>query len=330
MIAGSMTGGDWRRVKEVLTAALEASPGARSALLDDACASDRVLREEVEALLRADAAAGTFIDEPAFVELGIVENAFEHPEPNIGRTLGPYRIEERIGHGGMGTVYLARRADNEFERRVAIKMIRRGMDSELVIRRFRHERQILASLDHPHIASLFDGGTTADGLPYFVMEHVAGTPIDRYADEHLLSTPARLELCLGVLDAVQHAHERHVVHRDLKPSNVLVTPDGHPKLLDFGIAKILDQGADPAGGATAFTAAFPSGAAPMTPDYASPEQVRGETVTVASDVYALGLMLYEILTGHRPYRLTRRTPEEMVRVVCQEDPERPSAIIDHT
>ena len=240
---------------------------------------------------------------------------------NIGRALGAYVIERRLGHGGMGTVYLARRADREFERQVAIKMIRGGMDSELVVRRFRHERQILATLDHPHIAALFDGGTTPDGLPYFVMEYVDGTPIDRYADEHMLKTADRLRLCLGVVDAVQHAHDHHVVHRDLKPGNVLVTADGQPKLLDFGIAKILDAGADRA---STFTSV--AGAA-MTPDYASPEQVLGRPVTPATDVYALGLLLYELLTGHRPYRLTTHAPEELVRVVCEQDPERPSDVI---
>jgi serine/threonine protein kinase len=157
-------------------------------------------------------------------------------DPFEGRTLGAYVIERRIGHGGMGTVYLAHRADQHQEQRVAIKMLRRGMDSELLVQRFRHERQILASLDHPNIARLFDGGSTDEGLPYFVMELVDGVPIDRYADEHRLSTPERLRLCLRIVDAVQHAHERQIVHRDLKPNNVLVTKDGHPKLLDFGIA----------------------------------------------------------------------------------------------
>ena len=220
----------------------------------------------------------------------------------------------------MGAVYLARRVDHEFERQVAVKMIRRGMDSELLVRRFRHERQILASLDHPHIARLFDGGTTDDGLPYFVMEYVDGVPIDRYADDHCLTTPDRLRLCLRVIDAVQHAHAHQVVHRDLKPGNVLVTADGQPKLLDFGIAKLLD--ADHEGAAT-----FTSLARPMTPDYASPEQVRGTAITPATDVYALGVLLYELLTGHRPYRLTTRTPEEIARVVCEQDPERPSAVV---
>jgi serine/threonine protein kinase/tetratricopeptide (TPR) repeat protein len=304
----------WQRVKDVLAAVLEESPDRRPALFDELCAGDASLRLEVESLLRADAGAETFLERP------LLDVDVEPPEPNIGRTLGPYVIEECIGRGGMGAVYLARRADQAFERRVAIKMIRRGMDSELVIRRFRHERQILASLEHPNVASLFDGGTTPEGLPYFVMEYVAGSRIDRYADDHRLTTVERIRLCLPILDAVQHAHDRHVVHRDIKPGNVMVTAEGHPKLLDFGIAKILDSA--PEGPST-----FTSLGHPMTPDYASPEQIRGEPVTALTDVYALGLLLYELLTGHRPYRLVTHTPEEMARVVCEQDPERPSAVI---
>ena len=313
----------WARVKEVLGTALDLPSAERAAFLDAECAGDAALRVEVESLIAAEDASGDFIVEPV-VRVPTRPAAAgdgRADADNIGRPLGPYVIERRLGHGGMGTVYLARRADREFERLVAIKMIRGGMDSELVVRRFRHERQILATLDHPHIAALFDGGTTPDGLPYFVMEYVAGTPIDRYADEHTLDTAERLRLMLGVVDAVQHAHDHHVVHRDLKPSNVLVTADGHPKLLDFGIAKILEHGAD---GAVSLTSV--AGAA-MTPDYASPEQVLGRPVTPASDVYALGLLLYELLTGHRPYRLTTHAPEELVRVVCEQDPERPSDVI---
>jgi len=313
----------WARVKEVLGTALDLGPAARAAFLDEACAGDADLRMEVDSLISAEQASGDFIVEPVVrAPAGVAAERPAGTDPdNIGRALGPYVIERCLGHGGMGTVYLAHRADREFERLVAIKMIRGGMDSELVVRRFRHERQILATLDHPHIAALFDGGTTPDGLPYFVMEYVAGTPIDRYADERRLNTAERVRLCLGVIDAVQHAHDHHVVHRDLKPSNVLVTAEGHPKLLDFGIAKILEPGTD---GASTFTAV--AGAA-MTPDYASPEQVLGRPVTAASDVYALGLLLYELLTGHRPYRLTTHAPEELVRVVCEQDPERPSDVI---
>jgi serine/threonine-protein kinase len=305
----------WLRVKEVLAAVLEEGPERRAALLDTLCAGDTLLRVEVESLLQADAVADTFLDKPLLDPIDTMP-----AEPNVGRTIGSYIIESSVGRGGMGAVYLARRADQAFERHVAIKMIRRGMDSDLVVRRFRHERQILASLEHPNIAALFDGGTTSDGLPYFVMEYVAGTRIDRYADEHRLSTIDRIRLCLPVLDAVQHAHDRRIVHRDIKPTNVMVSADGHPKLLDFGIATILNPAAE--GPSTVTTLGRP-----MTPEYASPEQIRGEPVTPATDVYALGLLVYELLTGHRPYRLVTHTPEEIARVVCEQDPERPSTVI---
>lgn len=303
-------------MKAVLADALERPAAERAAFLAQACGGDEGLRAEVASLLDAEADAGDFIETPVRPVVAPEDAA----DPFEGRALGAYVIERRIGHGGMGTVYLAHRADRHFEQRVAIKMLRRGMDSELLVRRFRHERQILASLDHPNIARLFDGGSTDEGLPYFVMELVDGVPIDRYADEHRLSTPDRLRLCLRIVEAVQHAHERQIVHRDLKPNNVLVTKDGHPKLLDFGIAKILDAG--PGGPSTLTTLARP-----MTPDYASPEQVRGLPVTPATDVYALGLLLYELLTGHRAYRLTTHTPDEVARVVCDEEPERPSAVV---
>ncbi len=257
-----MSSHHWGRVKDILAAVLEESPDRRATLLDERCAGDEVLRREVESLLRADAGAATFLERPLLDGIDV-----EPPEPNLGRTLGPYIVEECVGRGGMGAVYLARRADQVFERRVAIKMIRRGMDSELVIRRFRHERQILASLEHPNIAALFDGGTASDGLPYFVMEYVAGTRIDRYADEQRLATIERVRLCLPILDAVQHAHDRHVVHRDIKPSNVMVTADGHPKLLDFGIAKILDPGVE---GPSTFTSlGHPIAARPSRPQLTS-------------------------------------------------------------
>ncbi len=315
----------WLRVKEVLALALEQPPGMRAALLDAACEGDLELRAEVDSLLAADAGAGAFIDRPALPWLDVPDSAdgLAEEDPFIGRQLGPYSIEECLGRGGMGAVYLASRADKEFEHRVALKMIRRGMDSELVVRRFRHERQILATLNHPHIARLFDGGTTPEGLPYFVMEYVAGTPIDRYADEHRLSTTERLRLGLRVFDAVQHAHDHQIVHRDLKPGNVLVTADGQPKLLDFGIAKILDPGNEADSTLTSL-------ARPMTPEYASPEQILGQPVTLATDVYALGLLLYELLTGHRAYQFATRTPEEMASIVCELDPERPSTVIART
>jgi serine/threonine-protein kinase len=305
----------WPRVKEVLGLALEATPDQRGALLDAHCAGDPELRAEVESLLAADADAGHFIATPA-VEAPVEDD--EH-DPHLGSAIGPYVIDRCLGRGGMGAVYLAHHT-GDFSHSVAIKMIRRGMDSDVVVRRFRHERQMLASLNHPHIARLFDGGTTAEGLPYFVMEYIAGAPIDRYADDRRMNVADRMRLCLDVFDAVQHAHDRQIIHRDLKPGNVLVTADGQIKLLDFGIAKWLGSGTD---GDSTMT----SLARPMTPEYASPEQIRGGTITPATDVYALGLLMYEVLTGHRPFRFHARTPEEISSVVCDQEPERPSTAV---
>lgn len=311
-----MSDESWPRIKEVLAAALDAAPDQRASVVGSLCGGNAELRASVESLLAAHDMSPSFLEEPLLAHIDEDDR-----EPNLGRRLGPYVIEEAVGRGGMGTVYIARRADAEFDRRVAIKMIRRGMDSEVVVRRFRHERQILASLNHPNIAALFDGGTTPEGLPYFVMEYVAGVPIDRYADQHRLTTTARIELCLPILDAVQHAHSRLVVHRDIKPTNVMVTADGHPKLLDFGIAKILDHELDR-------PSTFTSLGRPMTPDYASPEQLRGDPLTPSTDVYSLGSLLYELLTGRRPYRITTHSVEEIARVVAEQDPERPSAAVE--
>ena len=236
--------------------------------------------------------------------------------------LGPYRLIREIGHGGMGTVYLGVRADDAFQKRVAIKVLKRGMDTDSIVRRFRHERQILASLEHPFIASLLDGGSTPDGRPYFAMEYVEGQPIVDYCDTHRLDTAARLELFRHVCTAVQYAHQNLIIHRDIKPANVLVIAEGTPKLLDFGIAKLLNP--ELAGQTLAPTA---PGLQLMTPEYASPEQVRGDAVTTATDVYSLGVLLYELLAGRLPYRLTSRAPADIVRIVCESEPIRPSTAI---
>jgi non-specific serine/threonine protein kinase/serine/threonine-protein kinase len=242
-----------------------------------------------------------------------------------GPRAGAYTLIREIGSGGMGTVYLAVRHDDAFEKRVAIKILKRGMDSDSIVRRFRNERQILASLQHPYIAGLLDGGTTAEGLPYFAMEYIEGQRIVDYCDAHRLDTSARIELFRKVCAAVQYAHQNLIIHRDIKPANVLVTPDGTPKLLDFGIAKLLNP--ELAGDTIAPTAAGPQ---LMTPEYASPEQVRGEPVTTSTDVYSLGVLLYELLTGRRPYRLTSRTPAEIARVVCNSVPVPPSTAVTRT
>jgi non-specific serine/threonine protein kinase/serine/threonine-protein kinase len=243
-------------------------------------------------------------------------------ESLVERRIGPYKLMREVGSGGMGSVYLAVRADDQFQKRVAIKLVRRGMDSDLILRRFRRERQILASLDHPNIARLLDGGTTEDGLPYFVMEYVEGSRLYEYADNRKLNTADRLEIFRTICSAVQYAHQNLIVHRDLKPGNILVTSSGVPKLLDFGIAKLLNpelssETIDPTATAVRL----------MTPEYASPEQVRGEPITTASDVYSLGVVLYELLTGQRPYVLKDRSPFEIMRVVCEEEPQRPSTAV---
>ena len=242
-----------------------------------------------------------------------------------GVRIGAYRLVKELGRGGMGTVYLAVRSDDSFQKRVALKVLKRGMDTDAIVRRFRNERQILASLDHPNISGLLDGGTTPDGLPYFAMEFVEGQPIDEYCETRQLDTTARLEMFTKICAAVQYAHQNLIIHRDIKPANVLVTADGTPKLLDFGIAKLLNP--DLGGHTYAATA---EGSPLMTPEYASPEQVRAEVVTTATDVYSLGVLLYELLTGRRPYEITSRTPAEIARVVCHSVPERPSTAVTRT
>jgi serine/threonine protein kinase/Tol biopolymer transport system component len=313
----------WKRVEEVFESALERAPGERSAYLAQACAGDESLRRQVETLIVSYNRAENFIEVPALAS-SASDTLIDDPSTSfIGRRVGSYKTVREIGRGGMGSVYLAVRADDEYQKRVAIKLIKRGMDTDFIIRRFRNERQILASLDHTYIARLLDGGTTEDGLPFFVMEYVEGQPIHQYCDMQKLSIVERLQLFRKVCSAVHYAHQNLIIHRDLKPSNILVAADGTPKLLDFGIAKILNpeissQMLDPT------TAALRM----MTPEYASPEQVRGESTTAASDVYTLGVMLYELLTDHRPYQLRNCLPLEVSRIICEEEPERPSVAVN--
>ena len=299
----------WKRVKEILGEALDRPLTERVAYLDEACEDDHRLRLEVESLLIADDDAGAFLNTPAIES----SNA-------VGWRLGPYRTLEVVGQGGMGAVYRAVRDDDEFQQEVAIKLIRRSVNSDYVRSRFLYERQILAFLNHPNIARLLDGGTTGDGLPYFVMEFVDGQAIDGYCESHHLPVDARLELFLKACAAVEYAHRNLIVHRDLKPSNILITGDGTPKLLDFGIAKLLlPDHPRLAAAQTSLTMRA------LTPEYASPEQMRGEPVTTSTDVYSLGVLLYELLTGQKAHRFDTYTPGEIERVVCEVEPARPSS-----
>jgi len=311
-----MTPERWERIKQTLERAISLDMTARAAYLASACADDADLRAEVESLLDSHDAAGD-----AFLQTPINDVRQRSSETSaalshVGRRIGAYDLVEQIGHGGMGEVYRAVRADGQFSQEVALKRVRSGLDTADVLERFRAERQILATLDHPLIARLFDGGTADDGVPYLVMELVRGVPLDRYCDERRLDITARLRLFLQVCTAVEYAHQRLIVHRDLKPSNVLVTVDGIPKLLDFGIAKIVD--AMPTN-RTATRA--------MTLEYASPEQVRGDTITTATDVYALGVVLYRLLTGRFPHQVSAQSLHELAVAITSQDPRSPSAVV---
>jgi serine/threonine protein kinase/tetratricopeptide (TPR) repeat protein len=306
----------WQQVREILDRAIAMPGGERTAYLEVACLPDASLRSEVESLLRSHEAAGSvFLKNPA-IDLKNAVAEITTPRNLVGHKIGVYEIAEEIGRGGMGEVYRAVRADGQYHKQVAIKLVRVGLDTPVLLERFRHERQILASLDHPNIARLHDGGATEDGIPYLVMELIEGETVDTYCDAHKLSITQRLQLFRQICSAVQYAHQRLVIHRDLKPSNVLVTRDGVPKLLDFGIAKLLDPAA----------AAETTLERPMTPEYASPEQVRGDPITTASDVYSLGIVLYQLLTGRSPYGETR-SPHQLAHAVCETDPGKPSSVV---
>ena len=305
----------WRRIEDLFHAVLEAPDAEHGALL--AACEDDGIRREVEELLDAESAADAHL---AGAVGEALEDAFTLTDSeDAPERVGPYRVLEKIGEGGLATVYLAER-DDEYSMRVAIKMIKRGMDTAEILRRLRLERQILAGLDHPHVARLLDGGSTPSGRPYVVMEFIDGVPIDRHCEEHGLDLRERLEIFRKVCSAVHAAHRNLVIHRDLKPSNVLVTSDGEPKVLDFGIAKLLDPASVEQTVARTLT-----GMRWLTPEYAAPEQVRGEPLSTAADVYALGVLLYELLSGERPFRFESRHPREIERVICEEEPTRLSA-----
>jgi len=314
----------WQRVERVCIAAMERGELERSAYIAAACAGDELLQREVNSLLAGQARAETFMECPA-IEIAAKSLAADELTSTdatshfVGRTISHYRIVEKLGSGGMGEVYRAVRADGAYEKQVAIKLIRSGFGSAYFLARFRNERQILARLDHPGIASLLDGGAADDGSPFIVMEYVDGIPIDRYCEKQRLSIPERLKLFRAVCAAVQYAHQNLVLHRDLKPGNILVTPEGEVKLLDFGIAKIANEAG---GAAEAQATVLPM----MTPEFASPEQIRNEPMTTASDIYSLGVILYKLLCGQLPFQPKSTAPHEIARAICETDPTRPSSV----
>ncbi len=317
-----MNASDWRTVKALFDHAVDLPAAERQAYVDGACDRADLCAQVRDLLARHDVPSGVLAD-VVRDEAGVLLDETGDSDPLVGQRLGAYRVLGEISRGGMGTVFLAARDDNQYARRVAIKVVRRGLDTGDVLRRFAAERQILARFDHPRICRLIDAGTTPDGRPYIVQDHVEGERLLQYCDARQLETGARLELFAMVCDAVHYAHQRLVVHRDLKPGNVLVTSSGEPILLDFGIAKVLDP--DPADAPTVTSTQMRA----LTPDYASPEQVRGEPVTTATDVYSLGVVLYELLTGQSPYRVTTRSRAALERAVCDDEPLPPSAAVGH-
>ncbi|HEX5703750.1 MAG TPA: tetratricopeptide repeat protein [Pyrinomonadaceae bacterium] len=317
-----MTPERYQKVKALFYAARKLEPQACADLLSDNCNGDSELRNAVEELLASAGKVEAFIEKPAYAVIAHTLAGDVTHSPVEGKRIGQYQVVRKLGEGGMGAVYLAQRADDLYQKQVAIKLIRRGFDNSELLRRFYTERQILAALDHPNIARLLDGGTTEDGVPYYVMEYVEGRPLLEYCDEQGVTNEGRLKLFRTVCSAVQHAHQNLIIHRDLKPNNILVTSDGNPKLLDFGIAKVFQPHAE--AGAIEVTV---TDLRVMTPEYASPEQIIGQPVTTASDIYSLGVIFYQLLTGQRPYRFRSHLPQDIAKAICETEPEKPSAAL---
>ncbi|MBV9670921.1 MAG: serine/threonine protein kinase, partial [Acidobacteriales bacterium] len=313
------TSSEWLRIRDILGDVLDLPPEQRPSYLDNICASDQPLRARLEDLIRAhESAEASLLDTPL---IRSDSSAFSSAASRIGQRFGAYRIEAQIASGGMGTVFRAVRADDEYNKQVAIKLVSIGAMSQQAAELFRRERQVLAGLEHPNIARLLDGGTTPDGVPYIVLEYVDGQRVTSYAAAHALSVEQKLNLFLKVCSAVQYAHQHLVIHRDIKPANILVTPAGEPKLLDFGIAKIVELDASGQATMTALQA--------LTPEYASPEQLLGKSITTATDVYSLALVLYELLTGVHPFASARPSPLRLQQAILDEDPEPPSRAVLH-
>ena len=314
----------FNKIKSIFEQALEIESARRERFLDDKCGFDTELKKEVQTLLNA------YENSDDFLEVATSENSGETinnnlKDPFIGKHIGPFLIENQAGIGGMGIVYEGKRDDKEFEQKVAVKILRQGFTTEYLLKRFQNERQTLANLQHPNIARLLDGGKTDDGLPYLVMEYIDGIPLTEYCDEIKLTIKERLELFRTVCGAVQYAHQNLVVHRDLKPGNILVNKYGRPKLLDFGIAKLLDE--DLTEESIGLTK---TGVWHLTPEYASPEQIKGDTITTTSDIYSLGVMLYQLLTGHQPYRITSSSPVAISKIITEEKIVKPSEKFQET
>jgi tetratricopeptide (TPR) repeat protein len=305
------------QIAELVKSALERGTEQWPSYLDEACPADPAMRAEIESLLKHQERASHFIEGSALPLA--VEALAGDGKYAAGTVLGDYEIVSLIGEGGMGEVYLAH--DRSLGRRVALKLVQRGMGTEEIIRRFKREERLLAGLNHPNIAQLYGGGVSPDGGPFFAMEYVDGIRIDEYCDQKRLPLRARLELFRKVCAAIHYAHQHLVIHRDIKPSNILVTETGEPKLLDFGIGKLVDPGQAAESEPTLTMVAV------MTPEYASPEHIRAEAVTTASDTYSLGVLLYELLTGQRPYRIKTRRPDEIARLICETEPAKPSTAV---
>ncbi len=318
-----MTDNRWQKLQEIFDDVLKIPKSERPLYLNKACADDKALRHEVEALVESHESSSDFLKSTVGIH---AYNEFIQAQTKhyIGEQVGSYRIVRELGRGGMGAVYLAERADDQFRKQVAVKFVQPGLGPDQ-ISKFHRERQILAQLSHPNIAGLIDGGTTPTGIPYLVMEYIAGHPIDEYCDAKKLSVEQRLELFRTVCSALQYAHQNLIVHLDIKPSNILVTEDGIPKLLDFGISKLLNPESllQPAERTVTVLRR-------MTPEYASPEQIRSEPLNISSDIYSMGVLLYALLTSYLPYRFKNRDTVEIVKAVCEDEPERPSSAITRT